>query len=233
MAAATFQDAYNTYLVIGVIDDATGSLTDTPYISASQGGAAHAILFQENGKTGILYTFNHMDQGSLYGEYGAVGLEGGRLLWSWPVQDSLTDGDSQLRSDYDAWCGEYLALMAPGGVDLFQRSQSAARRRGGSPVDSLYHGKLLSGSGAGSALGRLRRHPGLAGGIHPKGVQPLGDPRCVGGMADILHYPGGGEMERGRRYASTLWLPGPIVRKISISKLPSASITPTEPFQRS
>ena len=126
VAAATFQDAYNTYLVIGVIDDATGSLTDTPYISASQGGAAHAILFQENGKTGILYTFNHMDQGSLYGEYGAVGLEGGRLLWSWPVQGSLTDGDSQLRSDYDAWCGEYLALMAPGGVDLFQRSQSAA-----------------------------------------------------------------------------------------------------------
>lgn len=126
VAAATFQDAYDTYLVIGVIDDATGSLADTPYISVRQGGTAHAVLSQQDGETCMLYTFNQVNQEVVSGECGAIGLEGGHLLWSWPVQGTLLDGDSQLRSDYDAWCGEYLALMAPGGVDLFQRSQSDA-----------------------------------------------------------------------------------------------------------
>lgn len=82
VAAATFQDAYDTYLVIGVIDDATGSLVDTPYISARQGGTAHAVLFQQDGETCMLYTFNQVNQEVVSGECGAIGLEEGHLLWS-------------------------------------------------------------------------------------------------------------------------------------------------------
>lgn len=123
MAAASFQDSYAAYLVIGAIDNTTGYLAHTPYISTRQGGSAHASLFQQDGKTYMLYTFNYMSQGLIYGESGAVGLEEGHLLWAWPIQGSLLDGEPRLQSDYNAYWTDHLALIAPGGVDIFQRTQ--------------------------------------------------------------------------------------------------------------
>ena len=92
---------------------------------AVRGGAPHVLAYEPYGETGavrLLYTFNSMSQALIYGEAGAVGLADGRLAWVWPVEGDILEAGSQAQADYYTYWADHLALMAPGGVDVFTQT---------------------------------------------------------------------------------------------------------------
>ena len=125
LAAASFRDASASYLVICAIEDTTGTPTVPAYVLGGQGGVPHVAAYEpygEEGETRLLYTFNSMSQRLVYGESGAVGLADGRLTWSWPVEGDILAEGSQAQADYYTYWADHLALMAPGGVDVFTQT---------------------------------------------------------------------------------------------------------------
>ena len=119
LGAAAFQDAFATYLVIGSVEDATGALTGPAYISSARGGVPHTASFMKDGDFHLLYSFNNMGQNYIYGASGVVRLAEGKLSWTWPVEGDILEEASQARAGYDAYWENHLALMSPGGVDVF------------------------------------------------------------------------------------------------------------------
>ena len=125
LAAATFRDSYAAHLVIGAIEESTGVLTGPAYVLGGQGGAPHVLAYEPYGEAGavrLLYTFNSMSQALIYGEAGAAGLSDGRLAWAWPVEGDILEAGSQAQADYYTYWADHLALMAPGGVDVFTQT---------------------------------------------------------------------------------------------------------------
>ena len=125
LAAASFRDSYAAHLVIGAIEESTGALTGPAYVLGGQGGAPHVLAYEPYGETGavrLLYTFNSMSQALIYGEAGAAGLADGRLAWAWPVEGDILEAGSQAQADYYTYWADHLALMAPGGVDVFTQT---------------------------------------------------------------------------------------------------------------
>ena len=126
LAAASFQDSSSTYLVIGAVDEATGELTGPAFVTSAQGGTPHTRVFLQNDTFNLLYTLNGMSQGLLHGDSGVVRLEGGTLSWSWPVEGDILAQGSQAQADYAAYWDSHLALLSPGGVDVFTQTNNAA-----------------------------------------------------------------------------------------------------------
>ena len=128
LAAASFQDAFASYLVICAIEDATGAPTGPAYVLGGQGGVPHVAAYEpygEDGEIRLLYTFNSMSQRLVYGDSGAVGLADGRLTWVWPVEGDILEEGTQAQADYYTYWADHLALMAPGGVDVFTQTNYA------------------------------------------------------------------------------------------------------------
>ena len=122
LAAASFQDGSGVYLVVAAVAQDTGALTGSPYILSGQDALPQVLAYEPYGQEGdfhLLYTFNSMSQGLLYGSAGVVRLSQGRLSWVWPVEGDILVQGSQAQSDYYAYWAYRLALMAPGGVDVF------------------------------------------------------------------------------------------------------------------
>ena len=60
-----------------------------------------------------------MHQGLSEGSSGLIRLEGDDFTWTWPVEGDLRDESSQAFADYKNYWEDHLALLAPGGVDVF------------------------------------------------------------------------------------------------------------------
>lgn len=126
LAAASFQDGTSTYLVIGAVEESTGALIAPAYVVSGQGGTPHTRVFLQNDATCLLYTFNSMSQGLSQGEAGVVSLTEGTLSWSWPVEGDILQEGTQAQADYSAYWDDHLALMSPGGVDVFVQTNNDA-----------------------------------------------------------------------------------------------------------
>ncbi len=125
LAAASFRDDYSVYLVIGSYEEASGKLTDPTLVASTRGGAPHTRLFLQDGTPSLLYTLNGMSQGLLYGDSGVVQLRDGKLFWIWPVEGNIMQLGTQAQTDYFPYWADHLALMSPGGVDVFVQTDNA------------------------------------------------------------------------------------------------------------
>ena len=144
LGAAFVQDRMGTCLVLGVMDQETRELTDPVFRSENSGGTANVRTFQREGTDYLLYTHNGGSQGYVYGEAGLVRFDGRDILWEWPVEgdvrraSSPPDGPEPAYYAYhDYWDpsegGSHLALMSPGGVDVFEENVEYGPYEGSPP----------------------------------------------------------------------------------------------------
>ena len=128
LAAASFRDSSAAYLVIGSVEESTGALNGPAYVLGGQRGVPHVLAYAPYGNPGdirLLYTFNSMSQSLLYGDSGVIELtDDGRLTWVWPVEGDILEEGSQAQADYYTYWADHLALMAPGGVDVFVQTNN-------------------------------------------------------------------------------------------------------------
>lgn len=127
LAALTVHDWQSNYvLVIGAADDGTGELLGPVFQTGASGGVPFCTALEGyHGAPALLYTANGMSQGLSWGEAGLVSWSEKGLDWSWPAEGDILAEGSQARADYDAYWTDHLALMAPGGVDVFARTDHA------------------------------------------------------------------------------------------------------------
>ena len=125
LGAAAYSHQLGDTLLIGVMDRETGELTAPVYQQGTYYGTPHVTTFQQNGENCLLYTHNGMHQGLSEGSSGLIRLEGDDFTWTWPVEGNLRDESSQAFADYNNYWEDHLALLAPGGVDVFTRTDYA------------------------------------------------------------------------------------------------------------
>ena len=122
LGAAAYSHRLGDTLLIGVMDRETGELTAPAYQQGIYHGTPYVTTFQQNGVDYLLYTANGMHQGLSYGRAGLVAFQGDDFTWAWPVEGDLRDERSQAFADYNNYWEDHLALLAPGGVDVFTRT---------------------------------------------------------------------------------------------------------------
>lgn len=123
LVAGYYYDDYPRYtLAIGVEDD-NAQLTEPVFSTGSSGGMPHISTFKKDGVDYLLYTVNGGHQGSTFGEAGLIAFDGTDFTWVWPVKGDLRQQDSQAWADYQTYWEDKLALLSPGGVELFQQSE--------------------------------------------------------------------------------------------------------------
>ena len=133
LGAAAFTDKFGTSLCVGVMDDLSETLTAPAFHMAWQGGVPHVVTFDREGGSCLLYTNNGTYQGYTYGEAGLIQFDGTDFTWVWPVEGDIRDESSQARADYDAYWEDHLALLSPGGVEIFAENKDYGPYAG-SPV---------------------------------------------------------------------------------------------------
>ena len=126
LVAGHYYDDYPRYtLVIGVEDD-SARLTGPVFSVSSSGGRPQVSTFERDGVDYLLYTVNGGGQGTTYGEGGLLAFDGTDFTWVWPVEGDLRQKNSRAWADYQAYWEDKLALLCPGGVELFQQSEDFA-----------------------------------------------------------------------------------------------------------
>ena len=121
LAALSVHDFYPRYtLVIGAADTQTGELLGPVFQTSGYGSLPTCTaISQYGGAPALLYTANGMHLGLSWGEAGLVSWDGEGLDWAWPVEGDLRDESSHAYASYNAYWEDHLALLAPGGVDVF------------------------------------------------------------------------------------------------------------------
>lgn len=143
LAAISVTDYYhNCFLGIGAVSG-DGQLVGTSFITGTEGGLPHVTTFQKDGDDYLLYTCNGMSQGYAYGEAGLIRFDGADLTWVWPVEGDVRDAGSQAFADYQAYWEEHLALMAPGGVDVFGENPDYGPYSGSPQQWTVEHNELF------------------------------------------------------------------------------------------
>ena len=127
LAALSVHDFYPRYtLVIGAADTQTGELLGPVFQTSGYGSLPTCTaISQYGGAPALLYTANGMHLGLSWGEAGLVSWDGEDLDWAWPVEGDLRDESSYAYASYNAYWEDHLALLAPGGVDVFTRTDYA------------------------------------------------------------------------------------------------------------
>ena len=126
LVAGHYYDDYpHCTLAIGV-EDVQGQVIGPVFSTGTTGGRPQVSTFQKDGVDYLLYTVNGGHQGSTYGEAGLIAFDGTDFTWAWPVEGDLRQQDSQAWADYQAYWEDKLALLCPGGVELFQQSEDFA-----------------------------------------------------------------------------------------------------------
>ena len=124
-AVAVQTDRAESLFALGVQDQRTGQLTAPVFAALCTGGQPHVTTFHKDGEEFLLYVANSVHLGLTYGEAGLVRYDGTDFTWVWPVEGDVRQEGSQARADYEAYWQQYKALMAPGGVDVFARTDYA------------------------------------------------------------------------------------------------------------
>lgn len=91
----------------------------------STGSQPHVTTFHRDEEEFLLYVANSVQQRLTYGEAGLIRYDGTNFTWVWPVEGDVRQEGSPARADYEAYWQQYKALMAPGGVDVFARTDYA------------------------------------------------------------------------------------------------------------
>ena len=133
LGAAAFTDKFGTSLCVGVMDDRSKTLTAPAFHMAWQGSVPHVVTFDQDGTSCLLYTNNGAYQGYTSGEAGLIQFDETDITWVWPVEGDIRDESSQARADYDAYWDDHLALLSPGGVEIFSENKDYGPYAG-SPV---------------------------------------------------------------------------------------------------
>lgn len=126
LVAGHYYDDYPRYTLVIGVEGENAQLLGPVYSTGSSGGMPHISTFQKDGVDYLLYTVNGGHQGSTYGEAGLIAFDGADFTWVWPVEGDLQQQDSQAWADYQAYWEDKLALLCPGGVELFQQSEDFA-----------------------------------------------------------------------------------------------------------
>ena len=120
LGAAYVTDHLENTLLLGVMDSETRELTGSVFRYAIPNGVPNVITYRNQGADYLLYTFNGQMMGQYSGQAGLVRLDGAGLSWEWPVEGDVRDPDGPAWQEYqDYWTG-HLALLAPGGVDIYE-----------------------------------------------------------------------------------------------------------------
>ena len=120
LGAAFVEDHLENTLILGVMDTETHALTGPVYRYAMKNAVPGVVAFQDyDGEDCLLYTVNGMMMGQYGGRAGVVRLAGKDIVWAWPVEGDVRDPDSVLRNEYEDYFSGRLAVMAPGGVDIY------------------------------------------------------------------------------------------------------------------
>lgn len=130
LAALSVHDFYPRYtLVIGAADTQTGELLGPVFQTSGYGSLPTCTaISQYGGAPALLYTANGMHLGLSWGEAGLVSWDGEGLDWAWPVEGDLRDESSHAYASYNAYWEDHLALLAPGGVDVFTETDNDVLR---------------------------------------------------------------------------------------------------------
>jgi len=132
LGAARITDRMATFLVLAAADDETGKLREPPIFCTCGDGTPNVATFQKDGADYLLYTHNSMSQGYTYGEAGLVRFDGADFSWVWPVEGDIREEASPAYKEYRAYWERRLALLCPGGVELFTENDEFLP--GGTPV---------------------------------------------------------------------------------------------------
>lgn len=123
LVAGHYYDDYPRYTLAIGVEGENAQLLGPVFSAGSSGGMPHISTFQKDGVNYLLYTVNGGHQGITYGEAGLIAFDGTDFTWVWPVEGDLRQQDSQAWADYQAYWEDKLALLCPGGVEIFRQSE--------------------------------------------------------------------------------------------------------------
>ena len=126
LGTAFVEDHLENTLILGVMDKETHELTDSVFRRDLHASVLNTVTFQSSdGEYRLLYTFNGQENGQYTGEAGVVRLDGAFMAWEWPVEGDaglVNDppvGPKGAFQDYQDYWDSHLALLAPGGLDVY------------------------------------------------------------------------------------------------------------------
>ena len=120
LGAAYVTDHLEDTLLLGVMDTETGELTGPVFRYAVPNGVPNVVTWRDRGTGYLLYTFNGQMMGQRPGQAGLVRFDGAGFTWEWPVEGDVREADSAVRQEYQDYWANHLALLAPGGVDIYE-----------------------------------------------------------------------------------------------------------------
>ena len=120
LGALFVEDHLENSLILGVMDK-ENSIVSRPMFRCNQHiGIPNVVTFRNSdGENCLLYTFNGQMNGQYRGEAGVVCFDGQDIVWKWPVEGDVRDTDSAAYRDYQDYWSSHLALLAPGGLDVY------------------------------------------------------------------------------------------------------------------
>ena len=120
------EDHLENTLILGVMNQETGEVSHGVFQRSVHNGLPQIVTFRDReGEPCLLYTFNGQENGQYDGQAGVVRLAGEYMEWQWPVVGDARfvtappDGPVGVYSEYEAYWNGHLALLAPGGVDVY------------------------------------------------------------------------------------------------------------------
>ena len=126
LGAVFVEDHLENTLILGIMDKATGEVPHSVFQCSCHIGVPSIVTFQkDDGAYRLLYTFNGQENGQLDGQAGVVRFDGEFMAWEWPVEGDARygkappDGPAGAYSEYEAYWDNHLALLAPGGLDVY------------------------------------------------------------------------------------------------------------------
>lgn len=116
------EDQLENTLILGVMDRETKVLTGPIYRYTMKNAVPNVMtyFYDNDGVTCLLYTCNGQVNGQYTGEAGLVRFDGTDIAWIWPVEGDIRDKNGVTFQTYKDYWTSRLALMAPGGVDIYE-----------------------------------------------------------------------------------------------------------------
>ena len=126
LGAVFVEDHLENTLILGIMDKETGEVPHAIFQRSYHGAFPHVVTFRgDDGLFRLLYTFNGQENGQLDGQAGVIRFDGEFMAWEWPVEGDARYGHEPpgaspaAFSEYEAYWDNHLALLAPGGLDVY------------------------------------------------------------------------------------------------------------------
>ena len=120
MGAVYVADHLENALLLGVMDTETKELSGPIFRYDFHYAVPNVVTWRDRGTGYLLYTFNGQMMGQYFGQAGLVRFDGADFTWEWPVEGDVRDPDSAPALEYQDYWLHHHALLAPGGVDIYE-----------------------------------------------------------------------------------------------------------------